>query len=48
MNVNRLEQPDCKLASIQLRRDSRAAGNKGLKEMAGEVVNQTYVLSTNF
>jgi hypothetical protein len=27
---------------------SKTAGNKGLKEMAGEVVNQTFVLSITF
>jgi len=32
-----------KIETSLLRTDSRAAGNKGLKEMAGEVVNQTFV-----
>ena len=43
LNVNRLEQSVCKLDTTNLRTDSRAAHNKGLKEMAGEVVNQTFV-----
>ncbi len=42
MNSNHLGQTDCKLATTALRTDSRAADNKGLKEMAGEVVNQTF------
>ena len=45
LNVNRFEQSVCKLDTTHLRTDSRAAHNKGLKEMAGEVVNQTFVLS---
>lgn len=36
----------CKTQPTLLRADRRAADNKGLKEMAGEVVNQTFVLST--
>ena len=44
LNVNRFEQSVCKLDTTHLRTDSRAAHNKGLKEMAGEVVNQTFVL----
>ena len=42
-NVNRLAQTDSKFGADELRMDSRAADNKGLKEMAGEVVNQTFV-----
>ncbi len=33
----------CKLDTTHLRTDRRATDNKGLKEMAGEVVNQTFV-----
>ncbi len=36
----------CKTQPTLPRADRRAADNKGLKEMAGEVVNQTFVLST--
>ena len=36
----------CKTILTALRTARRAADNKGLKEMAGEVVNQTFVLST--
>ena len=36
----------CKTSPTLPRTDRRAADNKGLKEMAGEVVNQTFVLST--
>ena len=42
--VNRLEKTDYKLATTPLRADSRAAANKGFKEMAGDVLNQTVVL----
>jgi hypothetical protein len=34
--------------TTQFRTNSRAADNKGLKEMAGDVVKQTFVLSINF
>lgn len=44
LNVNRFEQSVCKLDTTALRTDSRASGNKGFKEMAGEVLNQTVVL----
>lgn len=33
----------CKLDTTTLRTDRRATDNMGLKEMAGEVVNQTFV-----
>jgi len=33
----------CKLDTADLRQERRAAHNKGLKEMAGEVGNQTFV-----
>ncbi|MBV6472205.1 MAG: hypothetical protein JPMHGGIA_00460 [Saprospiraceae bacterium] len=46
-NVNRFEQSVCELETTHLRTDSRAAGNMGLNEMAGEVVNQTFVLLIN-
>jgi hypothetical protein len=46
-NVNRFEQSVCKLDTTTLRTDRRASANKGLKEMAGEVVNQTVVLLIN-
>ncbi|MBK7360509.1 MAG: hypothetical protein IPI96_14985 [Saprospiraceae bacterium] len=42
-NVNRFGQSVCKLDMTHLRTDSKPAHNKGLKEMAGEVVNQTFV-----
>lgn len=42
-NVNRFVESVCGLQTVVLRTDSRAAANKGLKEMAGEVVNQTFV-----
>jgi len=42
-NVNRFGQSVCKLDTTHLRTDRRATDNKGLKEMAGEVVNQTFV-----
>lgn len=42
-NVNRFVESVCKLDRTPLRTDRRASGNKGLKEMAGEVVNQTFV-----
>ena len=34
MNVNRLEQTDCKLATTPLRTDRRAADNSGFKKLA--------------
>ena len=37
----------CKLDTTDLRPKRSPAGNKGLKEMAGEVVNQTFVLLIN-
>lgn len=37
----------CKTILTALRTDRRAADNKGLKEMAGEVVNQTFVYLMN-
>jgi len=37
----------CSHQADRLRTDSKAADNKGLKEMAGEVVNQTFVLLIN-
>lgn len=37
----------CKHGQTTLGTDRRASANKGLKEMAGEVVNQTFVLSIN-
>jgi len=39
---------DDKLMNNTCVRRSKPAANKGLKEMAGEVVNQTVVLTTNF
>lgn len=36
-----------KLEQTLLRTDRRASANKGLKEMAGEVVNQTFVYLIN-
>jgi hypothetical protein len=42
-NVNRFEQSVCNLDPTGLRTGRRASANKGLKEMAGEVVNQTFV-----
>lgn len=33
----------CKLDNSHLRTDRRATDNKGLNEMAGEVINQTLV-----
>lgn len=47
MNLNRFGRPECKFESESLRRKIRAAGNMGLNEMAGEVLNQTVVLSIN-
>lgn len=44
----RFGQSLCGLQTVVLRTNSRAADNKGLKEMAGDVLNQTVVLSTNF
>jgi len=44
-NVNRFGQSVCELDKTPLRTDRRASGNMGLKEMAGEVLNQTFVLS---
>ncbi|MBK6915412.1 MAG: hypothetical protein IPH11_17745 [Ignavibacteriales bacterium] len=46
-NVIRFGQSVCKLDTTHLRTDRRATDNKGLKEMAGEVVNQTFVLLIN-
>jgi hypothetical protein len=46
-NVNRFGLCVCKLDTTHLRTDSRAAHNMGLNEMAGEVVNQTFVLLKN-
>jgi hypothetical protein len=43
LNVIDFGQSACKLDTSPLRTDRRASGNKGLKEMAGEVVNQTFV-----
>lgn len=43
LNVNRFGQSVCELQTTHLRTDRRATDNKGLKEMAGEVVNQTFV-----
>jgi hypothetical protein len=45
-NVNRFGQSVNKLDTTHLRTDRRATDNKGLKEMAGDVVNRTAVLST--
>ena len=42
--VGNFGQSECKLDTTLLRTDRRATDNKGLKEMAGEVVNQTFVL----
>lgn len=42
-NLNRFGQSVCKLDNTHLRTDHTAAANKGLKEMAGEVVNQIFV-----
>jgi hypothetical protein len=36
------------METLSLRTDRKPAANKGLKEMAGSVVNQTVVHSTNF
>lgn len=47
MKVNRIEQTVCELEATLSPIDSRATANKGLKEMAGEVVNQTFVLLIN-
>lgn len=47
LNVNRFGQPDCKLDSVNLRTDSRAAHNMQLSEILKKgavVVNQTVVL----
>jgi hypothetical protein len=41
--VGNFGQSVCKLDTTALRTDKRATDNKGLKEMAGEVVNQTFV-----
>jgi hypothetical protein len=41
--VNTYGQSVCKLDTTHLQTDRRASANKGLKEMAGEVVNQTFV-----
>jgi hypothetical protein len=38
-NVNRFVDSVCKLDTTLLRTDRKPAGNKGLNEMAGEVVN---------
>ena len=46
-NVNSIGQIVSKLDTTLLRTDRRATDNKGLKEMAGEVVNQTFVLLIN-
>ncbi|MFN0188142.1 MAG: hypothetical protein ACKVQV_05520 [Bacteroidia bacterium] len=46
-NVNRYGQDLCNLDTAHLRTDRRATANKGLKEMAVEVVNQTFVLLIN-
>lgn len=46
-NVNLFGQSGSKLDTTHLRSDRRATDNKGLKEMAGEVVNQTFVLLIN-
>jgi hypothetical protein len=43
-NVNTFADSVCKLDTTPLRTDSRASGNKGFKEMAGDVLNQTVVL----
>jgi hypothetical protein len=45
--VGNFGQSVCKLDTTHLRTDRRATDNKGLKEMAGEVVNQTFVLLIN-
>jgi hypothetical protein len=45
--VNRFEQTDCKLVTVKHQTYRRVSANKGLKEMAGEVVNQTFVLLIN-
>lgn len=37
----------CKIDTTHLRTDRRATDNMGLNEMAGEVVNQTFVLLIN-
>ena len=42
-NVNHFLDSVCKLDTTPLQTDRRASANKGLKEMAGEVVNQTFV-----
>ncbi len=45
MNVNRFELLVCRLQTVVLRTNSSGdADNKGFKEMAGEVLNQTVVL----
>ncbi len=44
-NLNPFGQSVCKLDTTHLRTDRKPAGNKGLNEMAGSVVNQTLVLS---
>ncbi len=46
-NVNNFVDSVCKLDTTPLRTDRRASGNKSLKEMAGEVVNQTFELLIN-
>jgi len=53
LNVNRLEQSVCKLDSVNLRSDSRAAGNKVLPKAGVTcfygtfVLNQTLVFQIN-
>lgn len=45
LNVNRFGQTVCRHRTTRLReKQSGDTHNKGLKEMAGEVVNQTFVL----
>lgn len=45
LNVECFGQSVCGLQTVVLRGNSRAAGNMGLNEMAGAVVNQNVVLS---
>lgn len=48
LNVNRIGQSAFKLDTKHLRKDSRAAHNKGLNEMAGEVINQVVCFYQTF
>jgi len=47
-NVNRFGQSVCGLDTTPLRKVRRASGNKGIKEIGGSVVKQTFVYLIKF